>query len=256
MWVPAGSFLNSRWILLGPRNTEWKLITSLTEQELKEQYIIVRVEEDGNVRWYRLIYEIVSSQAQLLRQRVHIRSQYAQERSRKTLILEAVERELGDYLLGRTKLNRRQLEEIVTLRDRLYSRIFGSMTATQSRLSARDTVAFLDAWMSVEGLLDHRRRLAFLANGYDSELQRHNIEAHLLNRHDRLAVYISPEVRRPVRWARYHVQISATDVREGRIKDAKRHLAKAASHLDTALQEVLKWHEKLSEDEKGYVPKF
>ncbi|OGY26941.1 MAG: hypothetical protein A2Z11_02690 [Candidatus Woykebacteria bacterium RBG_16_43_9] len=256
MWVPAGSFLNSRWIPLGPRNSEWKLVTSLREQELKERYIIVRVEEEGRVRWYRLIYEIVSSQSQLLRQRVHIRAQHAREKRRKVLILEAVERELGDYLLGRTQLSRSQLDELSTLQYRLSNRLFGSMANVRARLSARDTVAFLNAWMSVEGLLDHRRRFAFLANGHDSELQRHNVEAHILSRYDRLAVYISPEIRRTVRWSRYHVQRAATAVQEKRIPICKRHLRRAVYHLDQALKTLWEWPKKLSEDEREYIPKL
>ena len=254
MWVPAGSFLNSRWILLGPRNTEWKLITSLTEQELKELYIIVRVEEEGQVRWYRLIYEIVSSESQLLRQRVHIRSRYAKERSYKEAVLEAVERELGDYLQGKTQLNTRQLDELVILQRRLSNRLFDSMAAVQSKLSERDTVAFLTAWMNIEGLRDRKNRLSFLANGQDSELQRHNIEVHLLNISDRLAVYISREVRRSVRWARYHVQMTVSDIRESRIRDGKHHLKRAVEHLNTALKALLEWDKKLPENERRYIP--
>lgn len=256
MWVPAGSFLNSRWIPLGPRNSEWKLITSTGEQELKERYIIVRVEEDGRARWHRLIYEVVSSESQLLRQRVHIRAQHARERRYKIRVLEAIEEELGDHLLGRTYLNRNQLDELLTLQRRLSGRLFSSMAHIQARLSARDTVAFLNAWMNVEGLRDHRKRLSFLAEGQDAELQRQNIEAYLISRYDRLGVYISIEVRRPVRWARYHVQKAADDVREGRIRQCKRHLARAVDHLDTALDAVLEWHQKLPEGERSYIPKL
>lgn len=256
MWVPAGSFLNSRWILLGPRNAEWSLVIYLSEQELKEEYLIVKVEEEGRVRWHRLIYEVVSSESQLLRQRVHIRAQHAQERRYKTRILEAIEEELGDHLLGRTHLSRNQLDELLTLQRRLSGRLFSSMANIQARLSARDTVAFLNAWMNIEGLRDHRKRLSFLAEGQDIELQRPNIEAHLINRYDRLGVYISLEVRRPIRWTRYHVQKAADDVREGRTRLCKQHLAKAVYHLDTALGRVLEWHRKLPANERDYIPKL
>lgn len=174
-----------------------------------------------------MIYEVVSSESQLLRQRVHIRAQHARERRYKIRVLEAIEEELGDHLLVRAYLNRNQLDELFTLQRRLSGRLFSLMAHIQARLSARDTIAFLNAWMNVEGLRDHRKRLNFLAKGQDAELQRQNIEVYLVNRYDRLGVYISTEVRRPVRWVRYHVQKAADDVREGRVRQCKRHLARA-----------------------------
>src|SRR3989344_4039474 len=79
-------------------------------------------------------------------------------------------------------------------------------------------------------------------------------EVHLLNISDKLAVYKSRGVRRSVRWARYHVQMTVSDIRESRIRDGKHHLKRAVEHLNTALKALLEWDKKLPEDERRYIP--
>lgn len=256
MWLSPGSFLNSRWVPLGPRNREWELIETLPEQELKEKYLIVRVEENGKVRWYRLIYEVVSSRAQLLRQRVHIRAQYSRERRYKSVVLDGLEREFASHALGRAQLTRAQRDELSVLFGRISYRLSVSMTSIQARLAARDIVAFIDAWMEVEGLRGHFKRLSEIARNIGPEIRRPNFDVHLRNIADRLSVYISWEIRRPVRWARYHLNKAVDDVLVTNLEECRRHVVRATQHLQTALDVLHEWDRSLPEQERGHIPKM
>ncbi|OGY25788.1 MAG: hypothetical protein A2Z11_00565 [Candidatus Woykebacteria bacterium RBG_16_43_9] len=256
MRLSAGDFLNSRWIPLGPRNLEWELIERLSEQELKEEHVIVRIEENGEVRWYRLIYEVVSSRSQLLRQRVHIRAAYARERKYKSTVLEAVEREFASFALRRARVTPKQLNELSTLHDRISQRLFVGMTSIQSRLATRDIVAFLDAWMEIEGLRGHLNRLSFIAENINEEARRRNFAAYLRNIIERLEIYISPEIRRSVRWARYHLDKAADASSSERIDGCRRHLMKVVDHLRNALGALREWDRKLPEQEREYIPRL
>lgn len=256
MWVPAGSFLNSRWIPIGPKNTEWDLILTLSEQELKEKYIVVRIEENGEEKWYRLIYEVISSRSQLLRQRVHIRAKYAQERNRKNVLLQAVEQEFANHALGKARLTAVEIAELSNLRRMLSQRLQVVTVSIQARLSGRDTIVFLDAWIERNGLREYRNRLSYLAVNLGPEVRRPNFDAHLQNIGERFAIYISPEIRRSVRWARYHVLRSVEDVQEARFGECKRRLVRSAYHLDVALERLGEWDQFLPEQEREHIPSF
>jgi hypothetical protein len=255
MWVPKGSFLNSRWIPLGWRSAEWELITTLDEQVLKEKFFIVRIEEDGEVTWYRLIYEVVSSRSQLLRQRVHIRAQQDRERVFKHALLGAVEREFVKHATEMARLNSAQFSELSTLSRRLSNRL-GSLTVVQAQLSGRDTIAFLDAWMEIEGLRSHRDRLSQVLNELPNAAKRRNFDVYLGNVADRLAVYISPEIRRPVYWSRYHVSRTIVADQQGDVRGCQSHLLRSVHHLDVAIKVLRDWSESLPDEERRFIPQF
>jgi len=254
MWVPAGTFLNSRWVPLGPKNSEWALIGTCSETELKEKYLIVRISENGQIRWVRLIYEVVSSRAQLLRQRVHIRSQYARERRFKLAVLESVEKQFAQSVSGRLSLSKAELEELSALRRRLEDRLFRTMTSIQSRLGGRDALIYIDAWVEVEGLQGLKSHLITLLTNVDFSVKKRNFDAHLMSLESKLRVYISQEIRRPCRWARYHIEKAAQCVNEGESSRCANHLFRATEHLEEAITILRNWYQKLAEDERRYIP--
>ncbi len=253
MRFPKGSFLNARWVVLGPGNPEWDLIDKLSEEELKRQYIIVRVEEFGQIRWVRLIYEVVSSRSQLLRQRVHIREKYARERIFKSAVLEAVERELDLHLTGKLQLPGPVLDELASQKRELEHRVFQQMTRIQARLGGRDALVYLDAWAEIEQLRGHHSRLIHLAADLTHQMQAPNFAAHIWGINLRLSAYVSFELWLPIRWARYHLGKAATLLQDGRVDQVQTRFLAAADHLQRGIDAIKKWSDSLTAEEKKFI---
>jgi hypothetical protein len=171
-------------------------------------------------------------------------------------LLQTVEREFADHAVGKARLSRAQFEELSSLARRLEYRMSGSLASIRAHLSGRDTIAFFDAWLEIEGLKGHRDNLQRSAGNLSVEVSKRNFDAYLGGIAERLAVYISPEIRRSVRWARYHINKAALDVRDGDFEGCRSHLIRSVDHLDASLKALRSWGESLSERERRFIPQF
>ena len=251
MTISAGSFLNSRWIRV---NKTWDIWPNILAAKTPEEIAALRARSIINVEgvWYVQIYEVVSGVNKLRRQRVKVRANYHQERTRRSVVMDSIERDIARDAIGQIRLSRVERRSLESLSLQIERRI-QDIDVIGAQLSSREVFAYAGGWAELETLRRTRSTLQLAARQALVQAFKPNFDHFLAKIADDLDVIVDLDVRHNRFWAQYHIRRAAAVLVDGPQEKCHPYLNRAIDFLDRAVETLQGWATPLSEEEKRHV---
>lgn len=251
MTISAGSFLNSRWIKV---NKTWDIWPDTQSAKTLEEVAELKARSIIQVWgvWYIQIYEVVSGVNKLRRQRVKIRVSYYQEKTRRAVIMDSIEREIARDAAGVIKLSPAERQSLLVLTRQIELRL-QDIDVIGGQLSAREVFAYAGGWAELGLLRRVKRSIEEATKQTLVQSFSPNFNRYLERLADNLGGIVNLDVRHDRFWAQFHIRRAAEVLTVGPQEKCYYYLGKAVEYLNKTVETLQGWADSLSEEESRHV---